>query len=598
MGRFYKTARGRFVDDVIYQAPHELMAKALQVQDKNFNDTVKPLEGTELLYEGLDYVDKDSAARQKKMKEYNDTITALSEEAHKNPSLARGLRGKINQARAAIEHDVKAGDFHQMDRTAKRRTKLIKSIEDRKDITDSQKKTFINELDYNYKGFDAAEDNTFADSMHIYEALDEEKFIKDKKAELTADAITTKTNRTDGRYFTTTTGQRKFISDERLRESFEDSTGVDKWQKARLQELDSKVKQGLMNQDEADFIYKEERETFKQDFIKSLGFEQTNDSELLSTDGRDLREQANARAWGNYNKTIDNSPMEETEIDTDEILTSDKEYQMMTADEKKNYDTNARGLAIKEKLGGKFEGIRDALKSNDPKVRNAAAAQLISGEGLSEPFTPGEVADLRGFVFNKHRVFTPLADTKEKAIKLEKQARDTFLATPDDVYVNVKYTNEDGVDVIKEVPMHEAKKLTQGTKQVKVKKEKKLTMIKDGKEVLAYKDGKILIPITTKDKKYVTEAEYESGGEYEGGNVPGVVKTEEMETQSVPFTIKNSKRTTNSNVNYRFIDEKDKGVKTKVTNHHFTGPNGRDVVISINSDGREANIRNTSNELR
>jgi hypothetical protein len=38
MGRFYKTAQANFVDDVIYQAPHELMLNAATKTQERFDE--------------------------------------------------------------------------------------------------------------------------------------------------------------------------------------------------------------------------------------------------------------------------------------------------------------------------------------------------------------------------------------------------------------------------------------------------------------------------------------------------------------------------------------------------------------------------------
>ena len=103
MGKNYRTSAGNFVENAIFQAPHQLMATAIQAQDRNFEDTIKPLEGTEVLYDNLDYADQDSGARQEKMSAINKKITELSEAALKNPALAKGLKSQIDKFRRDLE---------------------------------------------------------------------------------------------------------------------------------------------------------------------------------------------------------------------------------------------------------------------------------------------------------------------------------------------------------------------------------------------------------------------------------------------------------------------------------------------------------------
>ena len=70
MGRFYKTDKPTFVDDIIYQAPHQLMLNALKTQDAAFDKQQKDLDAFDTMGDLLDFVDN--------LKLFTSTIIKLS----------------------------------------------------------------------------------------------------------------------------------------------------------------------------------------------------------------------------------------------------------------------------------------------------------------------------------------------------------------------------------------------------------------------------------------------------------------------------------------------------------------------------------------
>lgn len=631
MGRFYKTAKPTFVDDIIYQAPHELMAMALQNQDAIFEDVIEPLQGTEALFEGLDYVDKDSDYRQQKMKELNGVIEDLTQKAYDNPALARNLRGKINKARKDLEYSIKAGDFHLMDRNAKTRNKLVAEIQARTDIDDEQKKTAIDQLDFEFQGTNQG--GVYKDSMHIYEKLDEEAFIKNKKAEMTADSIKTSENRTDGRYFTTESGERRFISDEKLDKLFEGSTGVSKWEKALLQKLDWQVQQGILNEEDEkdnsgniikkgrDTIFREARETFKNDFITSLGFEQKSDSTLLSTDGRDLREQENARAWGRYKKEMEE--LEETGrviIERDEIPVPDSNLTEEDLDNKKyNESSEKLKTKIRERLkaSGKFntevkntgmgphlqpdgtivvdeEALNQAVEKENNRIRSILKSNNIDAKrALKSQYSGPLLADVLNFETRKSQTYSRDL-INEYDLSEKNLTTNVFPTIPVDHQGGIRYISETGETVYKNGSMEEFNNKIEEITAVKQAVEEPMTVT--GKELIAagrqksydttidpnetyaaYEtDGEIL-PITTKDKKLVANKDYVDGI---SPKKRGVKKSKDIVGVSKPFDkFKEMKVTFSPILKYENIVQTPDKSKVMMT-YHVNSSKGR-VEYSI-----------------
>ena len=283
MGKNYRTSAGNFVENAIFQAPHQLMATAIQSQDRNFEDTVKPLEGTEVLYDNLDYADQDSGARQEKMSAINKKITELSEAALKNPALAKGLKSQIDKFRRDLEYDVKSGDFHKMNREAAKRKTLIEKINSRKGISEDGKEEALLKIERDYLGFDKS---SFADNISIYDEVDETVLAKDLKQIINLDSESTSTTKPDGKGYMIQTGEVKtYLSEPRLQSILDSDPGVEKWRQEKEQILTRRLERGLYSSEEemkADL--KNKLEVFKKSVIEKLEFTKINTVDGMSGD--------------------------------------------------------------------------------------------------------------------------------------------------------------------------------------------------------------------------------------------------------------------------------------------------------------------------
>jgi hypothetical protein len=300
MGRNYRTSAGTFVDNVIFQAPHQLMATAIQAQDKNFEDTVKPLEGTEVLYDNLEFVDKDGGARQQKIKDINDKITSLSEEALKNPALARGLKSQIDKFRRDLEYDVKTGDFSKMNKAATTRKALIAQINSRKDISEDGRIEALKKIDRDYQGFDKG---AFTDDISIYDEIDEMQFVKDFKQSINLDSEGTTTTKPDGAGYMIKRGEVKtYITRDRLKANLDNDPTVAKWKAEKEQVLQRQLERGVFSsQEEMEKNLASKVEAFKESVIGKLKFEQINVTNEMSADSTLLQRESMAENKRQFN---------------------------------------------------------------------------------------------------------------------------------------------------------------------------------------------------------------------------------------------------------------------------------------------------------
>lgn len=581
MGRFYKTAKPTFVDDVIYQAPHELMAMALQAQDANFENTIAPLQGTEALYEGLDYVDKDSSYRQQKMKELNDKITDLTEKAYENPALAKGLRGEINKARKDLEYSIKAGDFHQMDRNAKTRNKVVAEIKANPNFDARQKEAAIKAYDHNFTG--TQKGGVYEDSMHIYEKLDVQKFITDKKAQMTADSIKTTDNRTDGRYFTTESGEKRFITNEKLKKIFTNSDGVKQWKNALLQTLDRETMTGKIPEQDIkdtqgniiekgrDSLFTDAYTAFEEEFTNSLGFHQQSDSTLLSTDGRDIKLSNLEMAKGRYKKEMEE--LEETGkviIERDKIPVPDSN---LTEEDIENQKYNESSEKIRTKIrerlkaSGKFnikventgmgphetpdgtievdeEALNQAVEEENKRVRGILTSNNVDAKReLKKQYEGPLLADVLNFETRRSQTYSRDL-IKEYDLSEKNLTTNVFPTIPVDHQGGLRYISETGETTYENGSIADFNKKIEEITAVKQNVEEPMTLKgeefeggESGKVYAAYEasDGQIL-PIKTKDtKEAVLESAYKDTEKYASGVKQGIKKSKDIVGVNKPF---------------------------------------------------------------
>lgn len=579
MGQYYKTAKPTFVDDVIYQAPYELMARALQAKDLQVEKDEAEYDEFDVLGDDKNYTDKDKAKRNEIIDGHREEADRIARGIQENPQNRAYYMRQMGRARKKFDKDIKTGFLNDADLNFTAREKAVEEIDKRTDISHEQKQVSKAQLDQEFQGSDALEGNTFNDKLHIYEALDEEKFIQAKKAEITADSITTKKNRTDGRYFTDETGIRKFISDERLDKSFEGSTGVGKWEKARLQTLERQVQQGVITQDEANATYSQERKQFKDDFINSLGFEQVTETDFVTRDGTRVAESNNALGWARFNKE-ELTLTQDTKIDPGYITTSDKPLEDQTTNESRNSNYNTEGTRIKNKLGNDYSAIEAALKSGDTAAKKAAYAKM-----KTLGYSPTEVLNLRGFLANKERNYIAVETEAERKGYLA-----ISKSTPDNAIVQVKYTDETtGQDVIREMPLHEARALSRKSTTTKTTESKPTTVTVDGQEVLSYKDGTRFVAIEDEEGNTIPATDFVAGT-LVNGRTPHTSKVASTTSTKLPYSTKGVTVST-SETNFKYDNPFSEPTKTKVVNYHEVIDN-REVIISIPIDANKANIIN------
>ena len=287
MGRFYKTAKPTFVDDIIYQAPHELMLNALKTQDANFDNQQKDLDAFDTMGDLLDFTDKDRGARNERLDLHRNKANELADKIQQNPALYQQYIGEINRAKKGFNEDIKSGSLFEMDRTAKRRTKLIGEINGNEKISEEARKQALLTIDREYPGVGKGD---FAENIHIYDTIDETKFQKDLKATINVDTEGVSTTKPNGAGYLISSGETKtYLTEDRLKEIIDTDPVVADWKREQLQTLGRQLDNGEFDNEEdpktaMEKVYADRLEEFKKNTITKLAYKKINSVDGVSSD--------------------------------------------------------------------------------------------------------------------------------------------------------------------------------------------------------------------------------------------------------------------------------------------------------------------------
>lgn len=299
MGKYYQTAKPTFVDNVIYQAPYDLMLNALNSQDKAFNEQKKELDAFDTMGDLLDFVDKDKDKRNQILDLHRGKANEIAEKIQKNPALYQNYIGEINRAKKDFQTDVTSGGLFEMDRAAKRRTALRKQIQDNKNISEEARDQALQTIDREYKG---QGEGDFSEDIHIYDKIDEAEFQKELKAVINVDVEGSSTTVPKNGYLITDGETKSYLSDERLKAIVDSDPTMDKWKREQLQTLTRALENGQFeNQAQMEAEYKRRLEAFKDNTIEKLGFQKVSSEQNVSSDGTEMAKRRLALDWTKYN---------------------------------------------------------------------------------------------------------------------------------------------------------------------------------------------------------------------------------------------------------------------------------------------------------
>lgn len=129
MGRFYETSQPHFIDNKMYEAPAELMAKVLMNKEKAVDDTIDSAEAylEKLKAEALT---QDTSALQQRIKDYEDKISGIVSNIQSNPMEYTKYQGDITQLGRAISADWTTGAIGTFQANKKKAEAEVAKLDD------------------------------------------------------------------------------------------------------------------------------------------------------------------------------------------------------------------------------------------------------------------------------------------------------------------------------------------------------------------------------------------------------------------------------------------------------------------------------------
>jgi hypothetical protein len=408
MGRFYETSQPHFIDNKMYEAPAELMAKVLMNKEKAVDDTIS---GAEAYLEKLkaEALLQDTPRLQEKIKAYEDKITGIVTSIQSNPMEYSKYQGDITKLGRDISADWTTGEIGTMQKYKKQVSEEYDAIDklSEKDGYDANYKAAKKkEILAKYTGIGWNENsNTAGQTPNIngnYKALIfDDKFAQHMKAN--GYDITKETNGGNG-YTYTKQGSSEGLSKERIAQAYVDYIQSD----VSLQEaVNERRDLGLPGFENADLskLYeygvdkngKKQFTGFRNDYygnkinagITTYAYNKTKDSSTIGNDSTYMTREGWAR--DDAKEARDKAETETPETAFNEVINTN--------------DGNLGSLAKAwtQSVGRTNKVITDGLNIlktagiKDPKILaqvqngNFTALRAIAGEGLS-----GKIDEMEG----------------------------------------------------------------------------------------------------------------------------------------------------------------------------------------------------------
>lgn len=312
MGKNFRVANPVFVDDTMYEAPHEYMLKALQFQDEQFKKQQDTIDSYSTMADSLKHVDGDSEERKQLLDAYRNKGAEIAEKIQANPAMYQAYAAEINKAKRDLEAEVKTGSLYNMDRSFKNRDIVMKDLKDRLDkgtLGAEEYQEAVSFADRSYKGQSSGE--LYADNVHTFKTVDTNEFQEHLKKTITPDSIGSSTTRPDGDWYMKTTGSTKsYVDAERIREVVKSDETFKNWEKSKLQTYERQLERGAFSsREEMNAKFLNDKEELIENSVKKLGYTQRSSESSMSNDAAFA-----ARDAANHRNKLEAAMHQEVEI--------------------------------------------------------------------------------------------------------------------------------------------------------------------------------------------------------------------------------------------------------------------------------------------
>lgn len=291
MGRFYKTAQANFVDDVIYQAPHELMLNAATKTQERFDEAKSEVANNVFsdATKDLRFVKGDAQERQTIMDEYTQRAEDITSAMNSNPALYQGQLSKVNTLKREFEQNVSSGALYNMDQERQLRDKNADSITKRLDsgqIGSEKAALAFRAMDRGYGGQGTS---TYGDTFDVMKEVKEVDIIADIKKTVNVSTTSSSSQKADGKgYIKGYSSATSELTADRIKSMLNTSAMMEDWRKSEQQTLGWKVAEGQMTQEEADLELQQKENDLINNAVDKLSYKNKKTSSTVGSDSTAL----------------------------------------------------------------------------------------------------------------------------------------------------------------------------------------------------------------------------------------------------------------------------------------------------------------------
>jgi len=291
MGRFYKTAQANFVDDVIYQAPHELMLNAATKTQERFDEAKSEVANNVFsdATKDLRFVKGDAQERQTIMDEYTQRAEDITSAMNSNPALYQAQLSKVNTLKREFEQNVSSGALYNMDQERQLRDKNADSITKRLDsgqISSEKAALAFRAMDRGYEGQGTS---TYGDTFDVMKEVKEVDIIADIKKTVNVSTTSSSSQKADGKgYIKGYSSATSELTADRIKSMLNTSAMMDDWRKSEQQTLGWKVAEGQMTQEEADLELQQKENDLINNAVDKLSYKNRKTSSTVGSDSTAL----------------------------------------------------------------------------------------------------------------------------------------------------------------------------------------------------------------------------------------------------------------------------------------------------------------------
>lgn len=304
MGKYYQTAVPEFVQDKMFQLPVDLMFKAIQMTDKNIDESIEKVDAFNGLLD-IENLKVDDPEVNKKLSEYKNRINDLSTNINKNPLDFRKYRTDISSLSRTLDDDLQRGMLGKAQEMKQSYEEEVARVDKMENVGAERKGLIKEAIKKKYEkagGLGFKDANTYTDIKEMFvnplEEFDEEKFINTIGMNFEGDTSSSAWSNPDNMGYIKDGSRTITIrSEEDIANYVKDSLSDGVWeaQKRQMYELKRDAGVAEFTDEQIDSMVEQDRQAIINRAKNKLGFKKEQKTANTKSDGTYMAKWSNAQ---------------------------------------------------------------------------------------------------------------------------------------------------------------------------------------------------------------------------------------------------------------------------------------------------------------